>query len=89
MTLSKEHKANDLFARKALLVPYALSNRTVAEYLVQFTALYDMNGTISRERIEVVAAELARQFWLEIEGELVHQSTTLDRLAGSGADVGR
>jgi hypothetical protein len=89
MTLNEEPKTNDLFARKVLLDPYALSNQTVAEYLVEFTALYDTNGTISCERIEAVAAELARQFWLEIEGKLAYQSTALDRWAGSGADVGR
>jgi hypothetical protein len=77
MTLVEEPKVYDLFAPEALLDPYPLYNQMHAKDLVDFTESYDSrvgNAMVNCERIAAVAAELARQFWLEIEGEFAHQS---------------
>jgi len=91
MTLVEEPKVYNLFAPDALLDPYPLYNRTHAED-VDFTESYDIwvaNAMVNCERIAAVAAELARQFWLEIEGEFTQQSAMQDRPAGSGVHVER
>jgi hypothetical protein len=92
MTLVEEPKVYDLFAPETLFDPYPLYNRMRAEDLVDFTGSYDIwvgNAMVNRERIAAVAAELARLFWLEIEGEFTQQSAMPDRLAGSGTHAER
>jgi hypothetical protein len=77
MSLVEEPKMYDLFSPEALLNPYPRYNRVHPEDLVDFTESYDIrvgNAMVNCERIAAVAAELARQFWLEIEGEFAQQS---------------
>jgi hypothetical protein len=90
MNLVEEPKVYHPFAADTLLDPYPLSNRTRAEDLVDFTESYDIrvgNTMITCERIAAMAAELAHQFWLEIEEEFTQQSAMPERPTGSGAHV--
>jgi thiamine biosynthesis protein ThiC len=77
MTLVEEPKLYDMFAPEALLGPYTLCNQMSAEDLMHFAepyAFWVRNGMVTYERIAAAAAELARQFWLEIDAEFTRQT---------------